>query len=261
MAVPRLLLDASLSAGARVDLEADQTRYLVQVLRLKPGDAARVFNGTDGEWAATLVEAGKKRFALDVCERRRAPQPPATDLHLLFAPVKRARTDFIVEKATELGVQAIRPVFTRRSVAERVRVDRLALIAREAAEQSERLDAPMIVEPETLARVLDGWAEREGERRLLFLDEAAGGAGSPWNDAEAGAPPALAALTAAPRGPWGVLVGPEGGFDPAERERLRAEPFVVAASLGPRILRADTAAIAALTLWQAALGDWGCATS
>jgi 16S rRNA (uracil1498-N3)-methyltransferase len=257
MAVPRLHLEANLAAGAELPLDADQARYLVQVLRLRSGDEARVFNARDGEWSAALAEAGKKRFVLSVREQRRPPEPPKVDLHLLFAPVKRARTDFIVEKATELGVTAIRPVITRRTVAERVRVDRLKLIAREAAEQSERLDLPQVSDAADLDDVLDAWPEREGLRRLLFLDEAAGGEGSPWRQAEGDAPPALAALQSEARGPWAVLIGPEGGFAPEERARLRREAFVTAASLGPRILRADTAAIAALTLWQATLGDWG----
>jgi len=250
-----------LTDGARLELGESQARYLVQVLRRRAGDSVRVFNAEGGEWDATLAETGKKRATLELVAQRRAPEISAVDLHLMFAPVKRARTDFIVEKATELGVNVIRPVFTRRSNTDRVRTDRLALIAREAAEQSERLDVPVIAEPETLERALDGWVAKEGSRRLLFLDEAAGGVGSPWNEADAGAAPALEALTASPRGPWAILIGPEGGFDPAERERLRGEPFVTSASLGPRILRADTAAIAALTLWQASLGDWGRATS
>jgi 16S rRNA (uracil1498-N3)-methyltransferase len=260
MAVPRLYIDSTLAEGEEIALDQDQARYLVQVLRLKTGAEVRVFNARDGEWRGSLAETSKKGGRLTLVERLRPPARPASDLHLLFAPVKRARTDIIVEKATELGVQAIRPVTTRRSIAERVRTDRFALIAREAAEQSERLDAPAIAEPEPLARVLDRWAETDGARRLLFLDEAAGGEGSPWRRADADAPPALEALRAAESGPehepWAVLIGPEGGFDPEERERLRGLPFVTAASLGPRILRADTAAIAALTLWQAILGDW-----
>jgi 16S rRNA (uracil1498-N3)-methyltransferase len=256
MAVARLHLGADLREGARVALDPDQARYLVQVLRLKVGDAARVFNERDGEWDASLAEAGKKSTVLAVGARRRVPEPPKTDLHLLFAPVKRARTDAIVEKATELGVTAIRPVMTSRTNAERVRLDRLASIAREAAEQCERLDLPDVRAPERLDRVLDGWAESDPGRRLLFLDEAAGGDGSPWRENSAGASPARDALVAAGGGPWAVLIGPEGGFAPEERALLRSQAFVTPASLGPRILRADTAAIAALSLWQAVVGDW-----
>lgn len=260
MAVPRLHLEADLAEGASVALDADQARYLMQVLRLRSGDEARVFNARDGEWTATLGDGGKKSTRLLIGSQRRKSAPPAVDLHLLFAPVKRQATDLIVEKATELGVTAIRPVMTRRTNSDRVRVDRLEAIAREAAEQSERLELPEVREAESLDRTLDGWGKTDGERRLLFLDEAAGGDGSPWREAEAGAPAALAALRDAPRGPhgapWAVLIGPEGGFAPEERARLRALPFVTVASLGPRILRAETAAIAALTLWQAALGDW-----
>jgi 16S rRNA (uracil1498-N3)-methyltransferase len=256
MAVARLHLEADLRERARVVLDADRARQLVQVLRLKPGDEVRAFNARDGEWEATLVEAGRKGAALSIGARRRTPAPPSVDVHLLFAPVKRARTDAIVEKATELGVTVIRPVMTARTNAERVRLDRLALIAREAAEQCERLDLPELRPPERLDRLLDGWAKTDLGRRLLFLDEAAGGDGSPWREASAGAPPVREALAAAGGGPWAVLIGPEGGFAPEERALLRAQAFVTPASLGPRILRADTAAIAALTLWQAVLGDW-----
>jgi 16S rRNA (uracil1498-N3)-methyltransferase len=256
MAVARLHLEADLSEGARVALADDQARQLVLVLRLKRGDEVRAFNARDGEWSATLTEVGRKRTALAVVARRRAPAPPEVDLHLLFAPVKRARTDAIVEKATELGVTGIRPVMTARTNAERVRLDRLASIAREAAEQCERLDLPDVRAPERLDRLLDGWPETDPGRRLLFLDEAAGGDGSPWREAGAGAPPAREVLAAAGGGPWAVLIGPEGGFAPEERALLRSQAFVTPASLGPRILRADTAAIAALTLWQSVLGDW-----
>ncbi|MGD2133281.1 MAG: 16S rRNA (uracil(1498)-N(3))-methyltransferase [Maricaulaceae bacterium] len=257
MAVPRLHLDHDLATGAEIALDEGQARYLVQVMRLKAGDGVRVFNAESGEWRARLSGAGRKGARLAIEERTRAPQRLSADLHLLFAPVKRTRTDFIVEKATELGVSAIRPVFTQRTVAERVRLDRLEAIAREAAEQSERLDLPQVREAEKLDVALDGWAEKEGGRKLLFLDEASGGEGSPWRETDQDAPPALAALAGHPKGPWAVLIGPEGGFTPEERARLRSESFVVTASLGPRILRADTAAIAALTLWQAVLGDWG----
>ncbi|MCW5724770.1 MAG: 16S rRNA (uracil(1498)-N(3))-methyltransferase [Maricaulaceae bacterium] len=240
MSDPRLYVDAPLSEGARIPLDRDQAHYLVTVMRRGSGGGVRLFNGRDGEWRAVVAAADRKGAALTVGERLRE-QAAVPDLHLLFAPVKRARTDFIAEKATELGAAAIRPVITRRSIAERVRTDRLQAIAREAAEQTERLCLPQVCEAEPLDRVLDGW---DPARRLIFCDEAGD------------APPLLEILSGAASGPWAILIGPEGGFDPAERARLRAEAFTVPASLGPRILRADTAAAAALALWQAALGDW-----
>ena len=175
------------------------------------------------------------------------------DLDLLIALVKRARLETIVEKAAELGARRVRLVVTRRTNADHTNVSRLQAIAAEAAEQTGRLDVPEVVAPEKLDRLLDGW---DGARRLLFCDEAGDDPAGEWGGTEGRGVPALDALRGAPSGPWGVLIGPEGGFDPAERERLRGLPFVTTATLGPRILRADTAAISALTLWQAALGDW-----
>ncbi len=242
---PRLFVDASLSQGASLTLERDQAHYLVSVMRRQPGDSVRVFNGRDGEWRAVLASAGKREARLEIAERLRAQSVPPP-LTLYFAPVKKARTDFIVEKATELGARAIIPVLTRRTNAERVRTDRLSALAREAAEQTERLDVPDIGEPVKLEALLDAWPEGQ---RLIFCDETGG-------------VPMLEALQAVREGAlqpletWSILIGPEGGFAPEEGERLRALPGVLAVSLGPRILRADTAAAAALTLWQAAMGDW-----
>lgn len=238
---PRLFVDAPLSQGAALTLERDQAHYLVSVMRRQSGDGVRVFNGRDGEWRAVLASAGKREARLEIADRLRAQSVPPP-LTVYFAPVKKARTDFIVEKATELGARAIIPVLTRRTNAERVRTDRLSALAREAAEQTERLDVPQIGEPVRLDALLDAWPQGQ---RLIFCDETGG------------VPMLEALLAETPGQSWSILIGPEGGFAPEEREWLRALPGVLAVSLGPRILRADTAAAAALALWQAVLGDWG----
>jgi 16S rRNA (uracil1498-N3)-methyltransferase len=234
----RLFVDAPLGPDAAVPLGRDQAHYLVSVMRQGVGDRIKLFNGRDGEWLAELAEAGK-RNALAACRAQLRPQTASPDLWLLFAPVKRARTDFIVEKAVELGVSRLQPVFTRRTASERIRADRMQANAREASEQSERLDIPEALEGVPLAKALDAL----GERRVMFCDE------------RGGAAPAATALRAAGPGPWAVLIGPEGGFAPEESAMLRERPGTLAVSLGPRILRADTAAAAALTIWQSTLGD------
>ncbi|HRD26873.1 MAG TPA: 16S rRNA (uracil(1498)-N(3))-methyltransferase [Caulobacter sp.] len=241
----RLHVPDDLAAGADVTPSPDQGRYLTTVMRLAVGAEVLLFNGRDGEWRATLVEAGKRTCRLAVAARTR-PQVTGPDLELVVALVKRARLETIIEKAAELGARRVRLAVTRRTNADHTNVARLQAIAVEAAEQTGRLDVPEIVPPEKLDRLLDGW---DPSRRLMFCDE--GG----------GVPPALLALSTPRLGgedcrKGAILIGPEGGFAPEEGERLRALPFVTAVSLGPRILRADTAAIAALTLWQAALGDW-----
>ena len=236
----RLFVPVPLSAGAGVALGADQSHYLAHVMRQPAGALIGVFNGQDGEWTASIEQVGKRGVLLKAIEQVRA-QEATPDLDLAVAVVKRSRLETIIEKATELGCRRIRLVVTARTNAERVRVERLSAIAVEAAEQTGRLDAPQVVEPVKLDQLLDGWDAR---RRLLFCDE--GG------DAK----PVLDALAGRQAGPWTVLIGPEGGFAPAERDRLRAQAFVTPATLGPRILRADTAAISALALWQAACGDW-----
>lgn len=241
MVEPRLFVAAPLGAGAHLALDADQAGYLTRVLRRGVGDGVRVFNGVDGEWRALLETAGKRGATL-VCEAPLRAQTTTPDLWLLFAPVKRQATDWIVEKATELGAARLLPTITRRTVAETVRVERLAAIAREAAEQTERLDLPAIDPAQPLARVLDGW---DRGRPLVFADEAG-----------EGAPPLLEALTGLTSAKLALLTGPEGGFDPDERRLLRALPFVVPVSLGPRILRAETAVAAGLALIQAGWGDW-----
>jgi 16S rRNA (uracil1498-N3)-methyltransferase len=240
----RLFVPDALAAGASVLPSPDQSRYLVSVMRLAVGAEALLFNGRDGEWRATVVETTKRGCRLTVGALVRPQQAPP-DLDLVIALVKRGRLETIVEKAAELGARRVRLVVTRRTNADHTNVGRLQAIATEAAEQTGRLDVPDIVAPEKLDRMLDGW---DAGRRLMFCDEAGG------------VPPAFEALRAAPAGPWAVLIGPEGGFDPAEGERLRALPFVTPVSLGPRILRADSAAIAALALWQAAIGDWASAS-
>jgi 16S rRNA (uracil1498-N3)-methyltransferase len=235
----RLYVTFDLAAGAPVALDGDQSRYLVAVMRREVGDEVALFNGRDGEWRARISAVAKRATQLVVEERLR-PQDVGPDLDLVVALVKRTRLETIVEKAAELGARRVRPVVTARTNAETARVARLQAIAMEAAEQTGRLDVPEIAEAVKLEALLKGW---EAGRRLLFCDEGGDAA------------PVLKALAEAQAGPWAILIGPEGGFSPEERARLRALDFAVPASLGPRILRADTAAISAMTLWQAALGD------
>jgi 16S rRNA (uracil1498-N3)-methyltransferase len=236
----RLFTPQDLAAGAELALDEGQSRYLAAVMRLSPGDELLAFNGRDGEWRARVERVGKRAVTLGVLVQER-PQAQGPDLDLIVALVKRARLETIVEKAAELGARRVRPVITERTNADHTRVDRLQAIAVEAAEQTGRLDVPQVMEPVKLEALIAGW---EAGRALLFCDEA--------GDAK----PALDALAGRDGGPWAILIGPEGGFSPAERARLRELSFAVPATLGPRILRADTAAISALTLWQAALGDW-----
>ena len=237
----RLYVTGDLSPGAAVAPTLDQSRYLTQVMRLKAGDELLVFNGRDGEWRAAIAEVLKKGVILRA-EAQTRPQTLGPDLELIVAVVKKARVETIVEKAAELGARRVRLVLTKRTNADRIRLDRLDAIAEEAAEQTGRLDVPRIDDPIKLDALLEGW---EAGRLLMFCDETGGA-------------PAIRALTQAspPAAKWSILIGPEGGFSPEEGERLRALPFTTAVSLGPRILRADTAAIAAMSLWQAAVGDW-----
>jgi 16S rRNA (uracil1498-N3)-methyltransferase len=233
----RLHVDHPLAEGQAVPLSADQAHYLTGVMRLAPGDPVLLFNGRDGEWRASLTVASK-RGAIATCEGQTRPQTLPPDLWLLFAPIKKARTDFIVEKAVELGVARIMPVQTRHTNSERIRQDRLQAHAIEAAEQCGATFVPPVADLAPLDRVLRDWPEG---RRLYWCDEAA-----------AGQPAAIAPE----EGAAAILIGPEGGFSSDEAARLRLRPDVVPLSLGPRILRADTAAVAAITLWQAACGDW-----
>jgi 16S rRNA (uracil1498-N3)-methyltransferase len=244
----RLFIDAPLVAGAAIECTREQANYLVNVLRLKPGDAILVFNGRDGEWRAHVAVAKKKSCVLALTRAVRA-QEDGPDIDYLFAPLKRARFDYMVQKATELGVRRLSPVITRRTIAERVNLERMRANAIEAAEQCGILRVPEVVEPQKLGDALTGWDAR---RRLIVCDESAEVA-SPIDALRAAF--AGSGGTAQPP-PVGLLVGPEGGFDPAERELLLATPFVTAISLGPRVMRADTAAVAALALVNAVVGDW-----
>ncbi len=231
-----------------------QARYLLTVMRRVPGDEILVFNGRDGEWRARIEAAGKKGCTLTALAQTR-PQTVGPDLHLVIALVKRAPLELIVEKATELGVRRVLPVTTRRTNVGHTNVERLNAIAVEAAEQTGRLDPPAVEAPQPLDRLLAGW---DAGRRLMFCDEGGDDPADPFWDGPSGrARPALDALREqASPGPWAVLIGPEGGFAPEEQATLRSLVFVTPVSLGPRILRADTAAFAALTLWQATQGDW-----
>jgi 16S rRNA (uracil1498-N3)-methyltransferase len=235
----RLYVEHPLGEGQTVPLARDQAHYLFGVMRRGPGDAVRLFNGRDGEWRAVIADAAKRGGTLRV-DRQTGPQHNPPDLWLVFAPIKKARTDFIVEKAAEMGSARILPVQTDFTNAERLRRDRLQAHAVEAAEQCGGTFVPEVAELQKLGDLLAGWPE---DRQLMFCDEAL-----------AGSSPALAGGLAAR--PWAVLVGPEGGFSEAERARLAALPFAHPVALGPRVLRADTAAVAALTLWQMRLGDW-----
>jgi 16S rRNA (uracil1498-N3)-methyltransferase len=225
-------------------LDRGQANYLVNVLRLQAGDAVLVFNGRDGEWRAALAEGGKRAGTLVVGDRTRA-QPVAPDLHFLFAPLKHARLDYLVQKAVEMGASLLQPVLTRHTQVARVNVDRMRANTIEAAEQCGILNLPEVAAPMTLDRVL---AARDPQRLLVFCDEAA--------DVK----DPVTALSAARRGlgpiPLAVLIGPEGGFAEDERATLLGLPNTVRLALGPRILRADTAAVAALALVGAVLGDW-----
>jgi 16S rRNA (uracil1498-N3)-methyltransferase len=240
---PRLFVDAPLSANATVTLSKPQGHYLAGVLRLKQGDPVLLFNGRDGEWRARLAPQGKRAVTLAVEARTRAQTAPG-NLHYLFAPLKRARLDYMVQKAIEMGVSRLQPVLTRHTQAERVNIERMRANAIEAAEQCGILLVPDICEPVPLARAL---ADLEPSRLLVFCDEDAPTA-DPMIALRAGAP--------SPGAPLAVLIGPEGGFSEEERGLLLARTNIVRLALGPRILRADTAAVAALALVQSVLGDW-----
>jgi 16S rRNA (uracil1498-N3)-methyltransferase len=242
----RLFVDAPLLAGARVFPDTSQTHYLLHVMRARAGDRVLLFNGRHGEWQARIAEMSRRECAL-ICERQTRAQQGGPDVWLAFAPVKKTPGEYLAQKATELGVAVMIPVMTERTVARRVNAERLRVNVIEAAEQSERLTVPEVRDAQSLRAFLDNWP---GKRRLIFCDEAGD------------APPIAEALAASgPSAGWGVLTGPEGGFSPSERERIRARPFVLPVSLGPRIMRADTAALAALAIWQAVLGDWHSSSS
>ena len=239
----RLFLRARLTAGARVELDRGQQNYLVNVLRMGEGAELLVFNGRDGEWLARLARTEKRNIGL-VVEAPARSQPPDPDLHYLFVPLKQARLDYMVEKAVEMGAGRLRPVLSQHAQVTRINRERMEANAIEAAEQCGLLSVPAIDEPIELRPLLDTWEGREDRRRIIFCDEA-----------EAGTDP-LSVLGALVPSALAVLIGPEGGFSREERQILRSRPFVTPISLGPRIMRADTAAVAALALVQATLGDW-----
>lgn len=236
----RLYVEAPLSQGAGVEATPGQAHYLLHVMRARAGDHVSLFNGRDGEWLALIAQATKRDCSL-VCERQTRAQEGTPDFWLCFAPIKKTPADYVAQKATELGVSMLQPVMTRRTIVSRVNLERLRTNAIEAAEQSDRATVPEVREPVPLEKLLAMWAPA---RRLLFCDEAGD------------APPIAEALRAAASGAWAVLTGPEGGFDPAERAAIRSHGFVIPVSLGPRVLRADTAALAAVAVWQALCGDW-----
>ncbi len=236
----RLFLEPALAQGARLPLEREQANYLLSVLRMKQDDTVLVFNGRDGEWLAAISVEGRKQASLTLVRQTR-PQPAAPDLHYLFAPLKHARLDYMAQKAVEMGAGVIQPVLTRRTQVSRLNLDRMRANAVEAAEQCGILSLPEIRAERPLEAALEAL---EPERLLVFCDEAMAQA-SP-----------VAALAQAQPGPLAVLIGPEGGFDEGERQRILARRGTLPISLGPRILRADTAAVAALALVQAIRGDW-----
>ncbi len=234
----RLFLDQPLAKGQGVSLAPEQAHYLFGVMRLGSGARIRVFNGRDGEWDAEATEAGKRGGRVVALAQTRSQEMPP-DLWLLFAPIKKARTDFIVEKAAEMGCRRILPVQTEHTNSERVKVDRLRAHAVEAAEQCGGVFVPEVAELARLSDLLSVWNTR---RTLWFCDETLAGGPAPAPERA--------------DDPGAVLIGPEGGFSEAERARLRALPWARPVWLGPRILRADTAAVAALALWQTTCGDW-----
>ena len=234
--LPRLFVRTPLGEGARVDLDSAQANYLGNVMRLSEGSELLIFDGTSGEWLARIADAGKKRMTLLV-ERRTRGAEAVPDVWLAFAPVKRTQTDWLVEKATELGAARLLPVITQRTIVDRVKIERLEGITIEAAEQCGRTRLPEIAEPVKLHTFLK---QRDPQRTLYFADENGGD-------------PVLFTFR---EGPALILTGPEGGFTDEERNAIRAAPDSIAISLGPRILRAETAAIAATALWMATAGDW-----
>ena len=253
MARIRLFVDHPLGPGQSVPLTADQAHYLFSVMRLSVGAAVLLFNGHAGEWRAEIAEAGRRAGRLVCCVETRPLQPPP-DLWLLFAPIKKARTDFIVEKATEMGAARILPVQTDFTNADRIRQDRLQAHAIEAAEQCGGTFVPEVCPLQPLRAVLDSWPQ---DRRLMWCDEhladsVTAHGQTDFSPTAPTAPTGLAGLTE----PWAIVIGPEGGFSEPEQNRLAQMPQVTRFRLGPRILRADTAAVAALALWQSALGDW-----
>ncbi len=236
----RLFVASDLTEGGEIALDHAQNNYLRNVLRLGSGDVILAFNGRHGEWRCELGERGKRHAVLIPLEQVREQQS-GPSITYLFAPLKRARLDYMVQKAAELGVERLAPVLTQRTIAERVNLERMHANVIEAAEQCGILRMPQISEPRKLPATLADWPS---SHPLIFCDE----------QAPIGSP--IATLSGVAQGPAGILIGPEGGFSDEERRMIRAKPFTVPISLGPRIMRADTAAIAALTLINSTLGDW-----
>lgn len=234
---PRLFIEKELAPGP-LRIDGQQAHYLVSVMRMKAGDPVKLFDDKTGEWLGVAASVGKRDVTLDVTERLR-PREPVPDLWLAFAPIKKGPVDWLVEKACELGVDRLLPVITHRTVVDRLNLDRLRANMIEAAEQCGRTALPGIAEPVKLAALLRDWPQN---RTIFFADETGGA-------------PAAEAMRARP-GPAAILIGPEGGFDSEEREAIRAHSRAVGVALGPRILRAETAAAAAVSLWMASSGDW-----
>jgi 16S rRNA (uracil1498-N3)-methyltransferase len=239
----RLYVEHDLVPGASVTLGKEQTNYLVAVMRMKAGDSVVLFNGRDGAWLSRIVVADKKGVTLEL-DVQTAHQTPPSDLWYGFAPLKVGRLDYVVQKATEMGAGVIQPVITRFTQVHRLKSEKLRANVIEAAEQCEVLTVPTVAPEISLRELLGTWRQTHGLRRLVVADE----------EAPAGTP--VSQLRSLDALPIGVLIGPEGGFAEEERAALLAQDFVVPISLGPRILRADTAAVAALTLVQAIIGDW-----
>ncbi|MBX3563384.1 MAG: 16S rRNA (uracil(1498)-N(3))-methyltransferase [Sphingomonas sp.] len=234
---PRLFVEGELAVGP-LRIDGPQAHYLVQVMRVKAGDPVKMFDDKTGEWLGVAASVGKRDLTLDVTAMLR-PREAVPDLWLVFAPIKKGPVDWLVEKASELGADRLVPVITRRTVVDRLNLDRLRANMIEAAEQCGRTALPGIIEPVKLTALLRDWPK---DRTIFFADETGG-------------EPAAEAMRARP-GPAAILIGPEGGFDPEERDAIRARPQAVGITLGPRILRAETAAAAAVSLWMAAAGDW-----
>ncbi|SCA57172.1 Ribosomal RNA small subunit methyltransferase E [Candidatus Terasakiella magnetica] len=239
----RLYIDSPLIEDGLIELPSDQAHYVNNVMRLKVGDKLALFNGREGEWSATITQARKKNCTLQVGKKTRQ-QESCPDLMLVFAPIKKQRLDFIMEKATELGVSRFQPVITKRTIVSKIRTDRLHAQTIEASEQCERLNIPEVLEAVSLPQLIQDWSK---DRTLFVLNE------------HGGSKPILEGLqqfVGKSCGPCAFLVGPEGGFDPSELDLLEKLQNVVPLSVGPRILRADTAALAAISCWQSVLGDW-----
>lgn len=239
----RLFVNTALNIGAGVTLERDQSNYLINVLRMRAGDRIVLFNGQDGAWLAEIEAAGKKSTQVRLVEQT-SPQTPVSDIWYGFAPLKSARLDYMIQKATEMGVGAIQPVITQYTQVSRIKRERMQANAIEAAEQCEVLSVPLVAKDISLVQLIDTWSQTHEDRKLIVADEE-----------EASMSP-VEILSKLKGQKLGLLIGPEGGFSEEERALLRKQNFVVPISLGPRILRADTAAVAALAVIQSIIGDW-----